>query len=107
MVWMKTLFLGPASGQFFVARVRSGRVRHLWVCKHIPLKNKFTIFPLGHLVRLGQKIPGAKTGQPLFYCGSKVCSGWVGSGSEPIFGGHTLARRSHKIEYLSYLVSNR
>jgi len=28
-------------------------------------------------IGLGQKVPGSKTGQPLTYCGPKVCSGWV------------------------------
>jgi len=30
-----------------------------------------------NLIRLGQKVPGSKTGQLLIYCGSKVCSDQV------------------------------
>jgi len=32
-----------------------------------------------NIIGLGQKIPGSKTGQPLIYWRSKVCSGWIGS----------------------------
>jgi len=42
----------------------------------------FNFFPLSqkNLFGLGQKVFGSKAGRPLIYCGSKVCSGWVGSG---------------------------
>jgi len=58
----------------------SGQVSHLWFGLEIfPLKiPNFSMFlPLGqkNLIGSGQKVPGSKTGQPLIYCGSKVCSG--------------------------------
>jgi len=36
-----------------------------------------------NLIRSGQKVPRSKTGQPLIYCASKVCTGRVRSG--PLF----------------------
>jgi len=62
-----------------------GRVSHLWfgfgLIWKISLKNpKFFIFfssDQKNLIGSGQKVPGSKTGQPLIYCGSKVCSGPV------------------------------
>jgi len=44
----------------------------VWVWKISPKNpNFFNIFPSD------QKVPGSKMGQPLIYCGSKVCLGWV------------------------------
>jgi len=62
-----------------------GRVSHLWFGFGkfaLKIPNVSIFFPLGqkNLFRSGQKVPMSKTGQPLFYCGSKVCSGLVGSG---------------------------
>jgi len=51
--------------------------------ENFPLKmSNFSIFTLRvkkNLFRAGQKVPGSMAGQPLIYCGSKVCSGRVGS----------------------------
>jgi len=65
----------------------SGRVSHLWFGYRFgkfPLKMpNFSIFcPSGkkNVISLGRKVPGSGLGWPLFYCGSKVCSGRVGSG---------------------------
>jgi len=73
------LLCSDGSGQFFVARVGSGQP--FMVCVRIwkisPKNVKFfNFFPFGS----GQKVPGSKPGRPLIYCGSKVSSGWVGSG---------------------------
>jgi len=54
----------------------------VWVWKISPKKLKFFNFFFSdqkNLTRLGQKVPGSKTGWPLIYCGSKVCWGWVWS----------------------------
>jgi len=58
------------SCQFFVARVGSGRVSHLW------FGFEFGKFPL-KMSNSGRKVPGSEAGRPLIYCGSKVSSGWV------------------------------
>jgi len=75
------------SGQFFVARVKLGRVSHLWFGFEfqkftLKMSNFSIFFPLGkkNCLGLGQKVPGLKPGQSLIYCGSKVSLGWVGSG---------------------------
>jgi len=41
--------------------------------------NFFNFYSLGqkNLIGSGKKIPGSKAGQPLIYCGSKLCSGRV------------------------------
>jgi len=46
------------------------------------MANFSIFFPLGqkNLFGSGRKVPGSKTGLPLSYWGSKVSSGWVGSG---------------------------
>jgi len=76
------LVMGP--GQFFVARVGSGRVSHLWFGLEFgkfPLKtSNFSFFSLRvkkNCFGLGRKVPGSKPGRPLIYCGSKVSSGRV------------------------------
>jgi len=64
----------------------SGQVRHLCFGLGIgkfPLKiTNFSIFslPVKKLFGPVQKVTRSKTGGPLIYCGSKVCSGQVGSG---------------------------
>jgi len=64
-------------------RVGLGWVSHLWFgfgFGKFPLKiTIFSIFsPFGSKkISSGQKVPGSKTGWPLIYYGSKVCSGWV------------------------------
>jgi len=75
------------SGQFFVVRVG---VRSAIYCLGSNLENfpfQF-FFPSGkkNLFGSGQKVPGSKAGWPLIYCGSKVASGWVGSGPISISG---------------------
>jgi len=68
--------------QFFVARVWSSRVSHLWFgfeFGKFPLKrSNFSIFcPSGQKksLRVGSESTGVGGGSPLFYCGSKVSSG--------------------------------
>jgi len=63
---------GAGSGQFFVARLESGRVSHFWFGfrfgKITPKNIKiFNFFPSD------QKVPWSKAGWPLFYCMLKVC----------------------------------
>jgi len=72
------------SGQFFVARVRSGRVSHLWFglkFGKFPLKmSNFSIFsPSGQkkLLRVGSESTRVRAGSASYYCGSKVSSGRV------------------------------
>jgi len=71
----KVVVMGP--GQFFVARVGSA-IFGLGL-ENFPLKiPKFSIFFLSDqkkFIGSGQKVPESKTGQPLIYRGSKVCSG--------------------------------
>jgi len=74
------------SGQIFVARVGSGQpsLVCVWIWKISPKTVKFFIFfalqVKKNVLGSGQKVPGSEPGWPLIYCGSKVCSGWVGSG---------------------------
>jgi len=72
------------SGQFFVARVGSGRVSNLWFefkMENFPLKCQiFSLRIKKNLFGSGQKVPRSKAGRPLIYCGSKVSSGRVRSG---------------------------
>jgi len=97
---------GTGSNFFDYVRVGSHQVSHRWFgFRKFPLKiPKFSIFvPFGYIyissgrvkkypdwlliycgskvcsgqVGSGQKEPGSKTGGPLIYCGSKVCSGQV------------------------------
>jgi len=69
---------------FFVALVRSWK-----------FPSKLSIFqffyPLvkKNLIGLGQRIPRSKSVQPLIFCGSEGCSGWVRSG--PISSFHWTA----------------
>jgi len=80
--WSKTFDL-IGSDQIFVARVRSGQPSLVWVWKISPNNPKFSIFSLRiKKIWAGQKVPGSKTGEPVIYRGSKVCSGQVRS--EPI-----------------------
>jgi len=92
----KLVLMGPdqkiltraGSGQFFVARVGSGQPFMVWgwFWKISPKNVKFfNFFPLDkkNLSGSGQKVPRSKAGQPLFYFGSKVSSGRVGSGQGP------------------------
>jgi len=77
-IYPKVVMTRVGSGQFFVARVGSGQPFMVWVrIRKIPAKNGkfFNFFPFGS----GWKVPGSKPGRPLFYCGSKVSSGRVGS----------------------------
>jgi len=73
------------SGQFLVARVGSaiyGLGLDLEIYLLLIMSN-FSIFSLRvkkNLLGLGQKVSGLRAGQPLFYYGSKVCLGRVGSG---------------------------
>jgi len=72
----------------FFDRVWSGRVSYLWFGFGIfslkILKNSiFSLLIKKNLIWLGQKLPRSKTGRPLIYCGSKLCSGWVGLGQGP------------------------
>jgi len=71
-------------GQFIVARVRSGWVNNLWFGSSfgkftlkIPNFSIFCLQVKKNIFGPGQKAPGSKTGWPLIYIGSKVCSGWV------------------------------
>jgi len=56
----------------------------VWILKFSPKNVKFfNFFYLRlkkNLFRSGQKVPGSMAGWPLIYCGSRVCSGRVGSG---------------------------
>jgi len=90
------LVMGPS--QFFVARVGSDRVSHLWFgfeFGKFPLKiSNFSIFFLSgqkNIFGSGRKVPGSKAGQPLIYCESKVSSGRVGSGQGPSLIGSFVA----------------
>jgi len=84
---MKEVRLVMSPGKFFVARVGSGRVSHLWLRfefgKFPPKISNFSIFGKKNLFWLGQKVPRSKAGRPLIHCGSKVSSGWVGT-SNPL-----------------------
>jgi len=64
----------PGLGHFLVARVS-----HLWVWKISHKNPKFFNFSflIKNCIGLGQKIRRPKTGWPLIYCESKVCSGRV------------------------------
>jgi len=56
----------------------SDRGHPSFVSKISPKNPKFfNLLPSSqkNLIRSGQKVPGLKTGWPLVYCGSKVCSG--------------------------------
>jgi len=74
-------------GQFFVSRVGSGLVSHLWFgfgYGKFPLKiSNFSPLDQKNLFGSDQKVPGSKAGWPLIYCGSKVCLGRVGLGQGP------------------------
>jgi len=86
------LCLVMGSGQKFLTWVGSGQFLLLgsgkpfmvwvWIWKISPENVKFfNFFHLGSKKILsGQKVPGSKDDRPLIYCGSKVSSGWVGSG---------------------------
>jgi len=71
--------------------IRSGHVSHLWFrLGKFPLKiPNFSIFSLQAKKLL---CLGSKTGWPLIYCGSKVCLGYVGSGSTSSFFCFLLAK---------------
>jgi len=84
------LVMGP--GQFFVARVKSGQVGSAIFGLSLGFENspknpKFFNFICHsgqkNLTGLSQKVPWSKTGWPLIYCKSKVCSGHVGLGQGP------------------------
>jgi len=62
-------------GQNFLPQVRSAIFG-------LGLENFSIFFPNGKkiLTTLGQKVPASEPGQPLIYCGSKVCLGRVGLG---------------------------
>jgi len=82
--------IGPGQkflGQFFVARVRSGLVGSAIFGLGLSLKNSqiFQFFPLGSKKshRVGSKITWVRAGLASYLRGSKVCSGWVGSGQGP------------------------
>jgi len=91
---------GSGSKNFDPGRVkflllRLGRVSHFWFGYRFgkfPLKCQmfqfFALWVKKNLIRSGGKVPGSELGQPLIYCGSKVCSGWVRS--EPISTGNNL-----------------
>jgi len=83
------------SGLFFVARVGSLLV-WVWVLKISLKDSKF--FPLGqkNLFESGQKVTRSKTGQPLIYCESKVCSGRVISNHTQV-PEHGLEVKNHNI----------
>jgi len=70
--------MGP--GQKILTQVRSGQPSMALFGK-FPLKmlNFSIYFPSGqkNLFRSGKKVPRSNGGQPLIFCGSKVCSGWV------------------------------
>jgi len=75
--WVRVKNFLPGSGQFLVSRFS-----HLWFefgFGKISLKmSNFSIFSLQvkkNLLGSGQKVPRSRAGQPLIYCGSKVCSG--------------------------------
>jgi len=75
--------MGP--GKNFLTWVGSGQVSHLWFgFGKFPLKMQiFSIFlpsDQKNLFGSGQKVPEAKAGQLLIYCGSKVSSDRLGSG---------------------------
>jgi len=69
-----------------VAWVGSSQPFMVWVWilkispKNVTLFNLFPFDPKKNLFGSGQKVPRSKPGRPLIYCGSKVSSGWVGSG---------------------------
>jgi len=74
----------PASGQINFLLLGLGRHSLVWVWKFSPKNiNFFHFYPSGQkdLFGFGQKVPGqsrgTKPGQPLLYCGSKVCSSQV------------------------------
>jgi len=68
------LVMGP--GKKLLTWVGSGQTFMVWdLILKISLKNV-----KNNCFGSGQKVPGSKPGQPLIYCGSKVSSGWVGSG---------------------------
>jgi len=57
----------------------------VWVRKISPTNVEFSSFsPVGqkNLFRSDQKVPGSKLSRRLIYRGSKVSSGWVGSGNK-------------------------
>jgi len=68
-------------GQKFLTRVGLGQVSHLWFgFGKFPLKiTNFSIF--GSKKTSSSWVKKYPDPRPLIYCGSKVCSGWVGSGS--------------------------
>jgi len=72
------------SGQIFVARVGLGQpFLVLYGFGKFLLKMAiFSIFCLAgqkNVIGSGRKVPGSQPGRPFIYCGSKVCSGRVGS----------------------------
>jgi len=73
---LNNLVMGP--GQTFLTRVGSGQpfMVWVWIWKISPNNVKFFNFlSFGS----GRKVPWLEAGWPLFYCGSKVSSGRVGS----------------------------
>jgi len=67
-------------GQKFLTWKGSDQQSFIRVRKISPKNAKFLNFFLqvkNNLIGLGPKVPGSMMGWPLFYCGSKVCSGWV------------------------------
>jgi len=81
-----TLAMGP--GQMFLTGVRLGQFFVLLIPSQ-PSSVWFWVWKISKFFSLrvkeissGQvkKVLGSKAGRPLIYCGSKVCSGWVGSG---------------------------
>jgi len=75
--------MGP--GQNFLTRVGSDQpsLVYVLVWKISPKNPNFSIFAIRvkkNLIGSGQKVPGSKPDRPHIYCGSKVCSGRVGSG---------------------------
>jgi len=86
---------GSGSKNFDPGRVKFlllglGRVSHFWFGYRFgkfPLKCQmfqfFALWVKKNLIRSGGKVPGSELGQPIIYCGSKVCSVWFGSGQCP------------------------
>jgi len=91
--WVQVKKFWSRSGQFFCCL---GWVSHLWFgFGKFSLKVlNFSIFSLrvkkisSGWVKTGQKVPWSKTGQPLIYCRSIVCSDRGGSGPISSFRYH-------------------